>query len=209
MHESLSQTTYNELIKSKAGLVSTRAARAPWTLSGMNLSCYKTLCVFLFPPNRLSSLPLHTVFFYELLSLPTSHLSSPAFLLSLFTLVPPFQPFVPTLPLNIPSSPNHRAASHIPPPPPFRKTHFQDSFRQRSLADSARPVPPAWSDMATPRDPPGSFLTGSSAPDHQQRQWRDDLPRQSGGLEKCGCMPLTTCSYFWCLTGIHRITESH
>lgn len=74
MHESLSQITYNELIKSKAGLVSTHAARAPWTLSGMNLSCYKTLCVFLFspnPPNRLSSLLLHTMFSYELLSLPS------------------------------------------------------------------------------------------------------------------------------------------
>lgn len=158
MHESLSQTTYNELIKSKAGLVSTRAARAPWTLSGMNLSCYKTLCVFLFPPTSqtIFLLSLFTPCFpMSFFPFPLSHLSSPAFLLSLFTLVPPSQPFVPALPLNTPFSPNHLAASQVP-PPPFRKTHFQDSFRQRPLVDSARPVPPALTQLhqGTPWAPP-------------------------------------------------------
>lgn len=155
MHESLSQTTYNELIKSKAGLVSTRAARVPWTLSGMNLSCYKTLCVFLFPP---TPQPVFLLSFFtpcfpvSFFPFPPSHLSSLAFLLSLFTLVPPSQPFIPAFPVNILSSPTHLVASQVP-PLPFRKTHFQDSFRQRPSVDSARPVPPARSNRATPRDP--------------------------------------------------------
>lgn len=155
MHESLSQTTYNELIKSKAGLVSTRAARAPWTLSGMNLSCYKTLCVFLFPPNHLSSLSFHTVFSCELLSLP----ALPPLLSCLPPLTvhpgPSFPALCPSPSSQYPFFPNLLTASHLP-PPPFRKTHFQESFRQRSLVGSARPEPLLglmWLHQGTPRAP--------------------------------------------------------
>lgn len=156
----------------------------------MNLSCYKTLCVSvcLSSPQPVFLLfPLHTLLSYELLPPPFP----PTFPLSL---LPSFSPCLPwsLLPTPLPQPfpfgallPAALPVTAVWVPPPFSsQTHFQDSFKQRPLANSAGV--PAWCDAAMPGNSPMLSPGRTSAPPSAEAGWRGDLPKHYLELKECG-----------------------
>lgn len=70
-------------------------------------------------------------------------------------------------------------------PPPFcSQTHFQDSFKQRPLANSTGV--PAWCDTAMPGNSPMLSPSRTSAPPSAEAGWRGDLPKHYLELKECG-----------------------